>query len=399
MLRLIHISGMNQGKFVFAQLMSLIDPNDFGRCVEKYKGNHRVRNFSCWHQFLSLSFGQLTHRESLRDVVLCLQAHQSKLYHLGLSKGISRSTLADANEQRDWRIYADFAQILIQKARFLYTSSVLEGLDLTNTLYALDSTTIDLCLDVFWWAKFRKHKAAIKLHTLFDLKCQIPCFIHITDGLCHDVNVLDILDFEADAFYVMDRGYLSWKRLNRIHQSNAFFVTRANDNLAFIRLYSNPVDKSTGIKCDQTVRLKNYYVSKFYPTHFRRIKYYDKELDNTFVFLTNNFQIDAAQIALLYKYRWQIELFFKWIKQHLRIKVFWGESANAVKTQIWVAVCSYVLVAILKKQLEIPASMNEMLQILSISVFDKTPVNQLFTNENYKNGSKSNDNQLILFDL
>jgi hypothetical protein len=276
MLRVIHISGMNQGKYVFAQLMSLIDPNDFSRCVEKYNGNHRVRNFSCWHQFLSLSFGQLTHRESLRDIVSCLQAHQSKLYHLGLSKGISRSTLADANEQRDWRIYADFAQILIQKARFLYASSVLEGLDLTNTFYALDSTTIDLCLDVFWWAKFRKHKAAIKLHTLFDLKCQIPCFIHITDGLCHDVNVLDILDFESDAFYIMDRGYLSWKRLNCIHQSNAFFVTRANYNLAFIRLYSNPVDKSTGIKCDQTVRLKNFYVSKLYPAHFRRIKYYDK---------------------------------------------------------------------------------------------------------------------------
>lgn len=399
MLRLIHISGMNQGKYVFAQLMSLIDPNDFGRCVDKYNGNHRVRNFSCWHQFLGLSFGQLTHRESLRDIVSCLQAHQSKLYHLGLSKGISRSTLSDANEQRDWRIYADFAQILIQKARFLYANSVLEGIDLANTVYALDSTTIDLCLEVFWWAKFRKHKAAIKLHTLFDVKCQIPCFIHITDGLCHDVNVLDILDFEVDAFYVMDKGYLSWKRLNRIHQSNAFFVTRANDNLAFIRLYSNPVDKSIGIKCDQTVRLKNFYVSKFYPTHFRRIKYYDKELDKTFVFLTNNFQVEAAQIALLYKYRWQIELFFKWIKQHLRIKVFWGESANAVKTQIWVAVCSYVLVAILKKQLEIPISMNEMLQILSISVFDKTPVNQLFTNDDYKNISNQNDNQLILFDL
>ena len=399
MLRVIHISGMNQGKYVFAQLMSLIDPNDFSRCVEKYNGNHRVRNFSCWHQFLSLSFGQLTHRESLRDIVSCLQAHQSKLYHLGLSKGISRSTLADANEQRDWRIYADFAQILIQKARFLYASSVLEGLDLTNTFYALDSTTIDLCLDVFWWAKFRKHKAAIKLHTLFDLKCQIPCFIHITDGLCHDVNVLDILDFESDAFYIMDRGYLSWKRLNRIHQSNAFFVTRANYNLAFIRLYSNPIDKSTGIKCDQTVRLKNFYVSKLYPAHFRRIKYYDKELDRTFVFLTNNFQVDAVQIALLYKYRWQIELFFKWIKQHLRIKVFWGESANAVKTQIWVAVCSYVLVAILKKQHQITLSMNEMLQILSISVFDKTHVNQLFTNNDYKNNSNLNDNQLILFDL
>lgn len=390
---------MNQGKYVFAQLMSLIDPNEFRRFVKRYNGDYRVRQFSCWHQFLSLSFGQLTHRESLRDLVVCFQAHESKLYHIGLSKGVSRSTLADANEHRDWRIYADFAQSLIHRARDLYAGAVLEEIDFDNTVYALDSTMIDLCLEVFWWAKFRKHKAAIKLHTLFDVRCHIPCFIHITDGLLHDVNVLDILSFEAEAFYIMDRGYLAWERLYRIHQAKAFFVTRPKDNLAFIRVYSHPADKSNGVKCDQTVRLKNYYVSKDYPIHFRRIKYYDKELDKTFVFVTNNFEVKAIQIALLYKNRWQIELFFKWIKQHLRIKVFWGESANAVKIQIWVAVCTYILVAILKKELQCPLSMNEMLQILSVSPFDKTPVSQLFMNNENKNRDSGNSNQLILFDL
>jgi hypothetical protein len=390
---------MNQGKFVFAQLMSLIDPNDFRRCVTRYQGDYRVRQFSCWHQFLCLSFGQLTHRESLRDIITCLVAHEHKLYHIGLSQGVSRSTLADANEQRDWRIYADFAQILIQRARVLYAGAVLDEVDLENTIYALDATTIDLCLEVFWWAKFRKHKAAVKLHTLFDIRCQIPCFIHITDGLCHDVNVLDILEFERDAFYVMDRGYLDWSRLHHIYEQGAFFVTRAKKNLAFIRVYSNTVDKSNGLRCDQTIRLKNHGSSTEYPEYLRRIKYYDKEQNRTLVFLTNNFEVDALQVTKLYKYRWQIELFFKWIKQHLRIKVFWGESANAVKTQIWVAVCTYVLVAILKKELQISISTNEMLQILSVSPFDKTPVNQLLTKSNCKNETPDNPNQLILFDL
>jgi len=321
------------------------------------------------------------------------------LYHLGLSHGVSRTTLADANEQRDWHIYADFAQILIQRARVLYAGAVLEEIELDNTIYALDSTTIDLCLEVFWWAKFRKHKAAVKLHTLFDIRCQIPCFIHITDGLCHDVNVLDILEFESGAFYVMDRGYLDWIRLHRIHQQGAFFVTRAKKNLAFERVYSHSVDKACELRCDQTIRLKNFYASTEYPDHLRRIKYYDKEQNRTFVFLTNNFEAEALQITLLYRYRWQIELFFKWVKQHLRIKVFWGESPNAVKTQIWVAVCTYVLAAILKKELEISISMNEMLQILSVSPFDKTPVNQLLTNQSYKNSDPNNPNQLILFDL
>lgn len=390
---------MNQGKYVFAQLMSLVDPNEFRRCVKRYSGDYRVRQFSCWHQFLCLSFGQLTHRESLRDIVVCLQAHEPKLYHLGLSKGVSRSTLADANEQRDWRIYADLAQFLIQKARELYAGAVLEDLDLDNSVYALDSTTIDLCLEVFWWAKFRKHKAAVKLHTLFDIRCQVPCFIHITDGLCHDVNVLDILDFEKEAFYIMDRGYLDWIRLYYVHLQGAFFVTRAKKNLAFERIYSNTVDKTSGLRCDQTIRLKNYYAAQDYPDKLRRIKYYDKEQDKSFVFLTNNFEVEAIQITLLYKYRWQIELFFKWVKQHLRIKVFWGESPNAVKTQIWVAVCTYVLVAILRKTHEISISMNEILQVLSVSAFDKTPVNQLLMNPINKNNDPDSHNQLILFDF
>ena len=389
---------MNKGKYVFAQLMELIHPEEFDRCVARYNGNFRVRQFSCWHQFLSLSFGQLSHRESLRDLVTCLHAHESKLYHLGLTKGVSRSTLAEANEQRDWRIYADFAQLLIRRARQMNSQTVdLEGLELSNRLYALDSTTIDLCLEVFWWAKFRKHKAAVKLHTLLDIRCQIPCFIHITDGLLHDVNVLDILDFEANAFYIMDRGYLDWGRLFRISESKAYFVTRAKDNLAFVRVYSRPVDKTTGLICDQAIRLKNYYASKDYPSHLRRIKYHDKELNKTFVFLTNRFGTKAIEIALLYKYRWQIELFFKWIKQHLKIKVFWGESQNAVKTQIWVAVCTYVLVAILKEKLKISQTMNEILQILSVSPFDKTPVNQLLNSTTLQKQEPDNSNQLILF--
>ena len=389
---------MNKGKYVFAQIMELVHPEEFDRCVSKYNGNYRVRQFSCWHQFLGLSLGQLTHRESLRDLVACLRAHQDKLYHLGLTKGISKSTLADANERRDWRIYADLAQLLIRKARLLNPQTVdMEGLELDNRIYALDSTTIDLCLEVFWWAKFRKHKAAIKLHTLLDVRCQIPCFIHTTDGLTHEVIVLDVLDFEVGAFYIMDKGYLDWQRLFRITRSKAYFVTRAKDNLAFVRVYSRPVDRSAGIICDQTIRLKNYYPAKDYPRYLRRIKYHDKELGKTFVFLTNHFEAKAIEIALLYKYRWQIELFFKWIKQHLKIKVFWGESANAVKTQIWVAVCTYVLVAILREKLKISQTMNEVLQILSVSVFDKTPVSQLLIKEQLQNQNPDDSNQLILF--
>lgn len=277
--------------------------------------------------------------------------------------------MADANEQRDWRIYSDLAQNLIERARFLFAGATLEDVDLDNTIYALDSTTIDLCLEVFWWAKFRKHKAAVKLHTLLDIRCQIPCFIHITNGLCLDVSVLDVLEFEPDAFYVMDRGYLDWIRLYHIYGQGAFFVTRAKKNIAFVRVYSHTVNKSTGLRCDQTIRLKNYYSSAEYPEYLRLIKYYVKEHNKTLVFLTNNFEVDALQITKVYKYRWQIELFFKWVKQHLRIKVFWGESSNAVKTQIWVAVCTYVLVATLKQKLQISITMNEMLKILSVSPF------------------------------
>jgi hypothetical protein len=391
---------MNKGKYVFAQLMELIHSEQFNRCVDKYGGNFKVRHFNCWHQFLCLSFGQLTQRESLRDVVNCLQAHKSKLYHLGLKSGVSRSTLAEANEKRNWQIYADFAQLLIRKARQLNPDTVeLEGLELRNQLYALDSTTIDLCLEVFWWAKFRKHKAAIKLHTLLDIRCQMPCFVHITDGLTHDVNILDILSFEADAFYIMDRGYIDWDRLFRISQSQAYFVCRAKNNLAFVRLYSAKVDRETGLICDQTIRLKNFYAAKEYPKYLRRIKYHDKDLNKTFVFLTNHFEAKALEIAQLYKYRWQIELFFKWIKQHLKIKVFWGETENAVKTQVWAAVCTYVLVAILKEKLKIPHTMNEILQILSVSVFDKTPINQLFSKSDLQNPEEPNSNQLRIFDL
>ena len=389
---------MNRGKYVFAQLLSLLDHNDFNRCVERYQGNYRVRQFSCWHQFLCLSFGQLTHRESLRDVITCLEAHQSKLYHLGLTKGVSRSTLADANEQRDWRIYADFAQILINKARSLQGLTVdLSEISLENPLYALDATTIDLCLEVFWWAKFKKHKGAIKLHTLLDIRCQIPCFVHITDGSVHDVNVLDILEFEADAFYIMDRGYLDWERLFIINEAKAFFVTRAKKNFAFKRQSSNPTDRNTGVICDQLVYLKNLNAIKDYPQKIRRIKYRDKELNKTYVFITNHLDAKAIEIAQLYKNRWQIELFFKWIKQHLRIKVFWGETPNAVKTQVWVAVCTYVMVAILKEKLQTSQTMNEILQILSVSVFDKTPVNQLIMNSASQKSNDDRDNSLTLF--
>jgi hypothetical protein len=388
---------MNKGKYVFAQMMSLIHSEEFARLVEKYDGNYRVRSFNCWNQFLCMSFGQLTHRESLRDIVLCLQSHEKKLYHLGLSNGVKKSTLADVNEKRDWRIYADLAQSLISRARKFYSPSDETAIELANVVYALDASTIELCLSVFWWAKFRRHKGAIKLHTLLDVKCHIPCFIHITAASVHDVNVLDVLEFEVDAFYVMDRGYTDWTRLYQLHQAGAFFVIRAKNNLAFQRVYSHPVDKSTGLRCDQTIKLKNHYASKDYPSHLRRVKFYDKEHEQHYVYLTNHFEAPALQIAILYLNRWKVEIFFKWIKQHLKIKTFWGESHNAVKTQIWVAVCTFVLVAILKHKFKILHSMNEILQILSVSAFDKTPVNQLFIKNQLHNSEHDKDNQLILF--
>lgn len=389
---------MHQGTYVFSQLMSLIHRQSFNRLVDKYNGNYRVRSFSCWHQFLCMSFGQLTHRESLRDIVTCLNAHQEKLYHLGFTQGVKRSTLADANENRDYRIYEALAYKLIVKARKLYQHSLTE-IDLDHIVYALDSTTIELCLDVFWWARFRKHKAAIKLHTLLDVKCEIPCFIYISDGKYHDVNVLNILDFEPDAFYIMDRGYTDWSGLYKIHQSGAFFVIRAKRNLSCQRIYSRQVDKSTGLRCDQTVRLKGYYASIDYPEKLRRVKFYDAEHQVQYVYLTNHFEADPMQIVILYLNRWKVEIFFKWIKQHLRIKRFWGETPNAVKTQIWIAVCTFVLVAILKKKLNSQHSLNEILQILSVSALNKMPVNQLITNINTKKPNTPNHNQLNIFDL
>jgi transposase len=393
---------MNQGKYVFSQLMDLVHSMEFSRCVKRYDGDKGVRSFSCWHQFLCLSFGQLTHRNSLRDITTCLEAHSAKHYHLGLTNGVSRSTLAEANEKRNWQIYADLAQLLIKRAQAMDKSPELEGLAIDNKIYALDSSTVDLCLEVFWWAKFRKTKGAIKLHTLLDIKHQIPVFVHITDGAVSDVKVLDIMEFEPGAFYVMDRGYVDWGRLYKIESCKAFFVTRAKTNTVWSRVRSAKVEKEAslaGIRCDQTIKLSSAKGVKEYPVLMRRVKYYDAELKKTFVFLTNNFELSALQIALLYKNRWKVELFFKWIKQHLDVKVFWGYSENAVKTQIWVAVCVYVLVKIMKEKLKISQTMNEILQILSVSIFDKTPVNQLFRIPELQELELSDSNQLNLFEL
>jgi transposase len=389
---------MYQGKLVFSQLMSFIQKYDFNKCVSRYRGHYKIRRFSCWDQFLCMAFAQLTYRESLREIVTCLGAMQNKLYHLGFRSHISRSTLADANENRDWRIYADFAQLLINDARKLYSDEDF-AIELDNTIYALDSTTIDLCLSLFPWASFRKHKGAIKLHTLLDLRGNIPFFIKITDGLVHDVNILDELIPEPGSFYIMDRGYLDFARLYYLQQYSSFFVIRAKSNLQFRRLYSHPIDKSTGIKCDQTILLTGFYPSKDYPDKLRRVKYYDNVNDKNLTFLTNNFILPALTIAKLYKSRWQIELFFKWIKQHLRIKSFYGTSENAVKTQIWIAISIYVLVAIVKKQLKIAMPLYTFLQILSVSVFEQVHILQLVRNPIYRNNEGHISNQLNLFDL
>jgi hypothetical protein len=367
---------MNKGKYIFSQLFDILPKYEFDKCVARYKGDYRVKGFTCWVQFLTMSFGQLTNRESLRDTVNCLSAHHQKFYHLGITCPIKRSTLAESNETRNWQIYADFAQVLLRKARLLYIDDDF-GLDLENTIYALDATTIDLCLSVFWWAKFRQKKAAVKLHTLLDLRGDLPVFIQITDGKTHDVNILDELVFEPLAIYLMDKGYLDFARLFKINQASAFFVTRAKINLACKRLYSSKVEKELGLRCDQTIKLTGYKSSKAYPEKLRRVKYYDKEQGKTYVFLTNNFEITAMHVALLYKHRWKIELFFKWIKQHLKIKKFWGETENAVKTQIWIAVCTYLMVAIIKKELKIDRNLYEILQIISVSIFDKSQLKQL----------------------
>lgn len=389
---------MYTGKTVFAQLLEHLPQHQFRQCVKRYKGNHKVRSFSCLDQYLCLFFAQLTYRESLRDITTCLLGMQNKLYHMGIRGKIARSTLADANENRSWLIYQDFAQVLIHQARELYSKDSF-GVTLNETVYALDSTTIDLCLSLFPWAKFRKHKGAVKMHTLLDLRGNIPSFIAITDGRVHDVNVLDVLIIEAGSFYIMDRGYIDFERLYRIHQAQGFFVTRGKSNLVFERQYSRPVDKDAGLRCDQTIKLTGEDSSEKYPEPLRRIKYIEPETGKTYVFLTNNFVLAPQVIADLYKSRWQIELFFKWIKQHLRIKVFYGTSENAVKTQIWIAISVYVLIALVKKKLDLEISLYTFLQILSVSVFEQVDILQLVTNSAGMNTETYICNQLNLFDL
>lgn len=389
---------MNQGQTIFAQIMSYIPKHRFDACVKKYQGNYKVQSFTCWEQLLVMAFAQLTYRESLRDIETCLRAMQNKLYHIGIRSKISRSTLADANLNRDWRIYAEFAYILIDQAKELYRDDKFFK-ELDETIYALDSTTIDLCLSLFSWAKFRKTKSAIKIHTLLDLQNNIPSFFSITDGSVHDVNLLDELLIQIGAFYVIDRGYIDFERLFKLNISSAYFVTRAKVNLQFKRIYSHQVDKSLGLICDQSIFLKGYYPSKYYPEKLRRIKYFDSQNNRRLVFLTNNFRLPAITIADLFKQRWQIELFFKWIKQNLKIKSFYGNSANAVKTQVCIAISVYVLLAIIKKKINLEHSLYTFLQLISISIFEKTPIISMFSNDYYMNEIKDDPNQLFLFNL
>lgn len=388
---------MNSGQTVFAQLMELVPAYEFRKCVERYRGHYKVKRFSCWEQFLAMAFAELTYRESLRDIEACLRASQSKLYHMGFRGKVARNTLANANSVRDWRIFADFAQVLIGIARPLYAGEDL-GFQLEQTVYALDSTTIDLCLALFPWALFRKRKAAVKLHTLLDVRAKIPTVIVITSGKAHDVTILDEFLFEPGAIYVMDRGYVDFKRLHFIQEASAFFVTRAKRNFRCRRLYSNPVDKTTGLQCDQTVVLTGLYASKDYPEKLRRIRYRDPETGKRFVFLTNNHALPALVIAQLYRARWHVELFFKWIKQHLRIKTFYGTSENAVKTQIWIAIAVYVLVAIVKKHLNLSQSLYGILQILSVTQFEKTPISRLFSEDHAAENGPDGPEQLFLLE-
>lgn len=388
---------MESNRILFSQLTDFLSQRDFRKCVERYRGNHKVQSFTCWDQFLCMTFAQLTYRESLRDIQVCLRVSAHKLYHMGIRGTVSRNTLSNANKVRDWRIYADFAHVLIGEARSLYAADGF-GVELNHTAYALDASTIDLCLSLFPWAVFRKTKSAVKLHTLLDLRGNIPALVIITDGKVHDVNILDVMTFEPGAFYMMDRGYLDYARLYRVHQSQAFFVTRAKKNSDFKRLYSNPVDKASGVQCDQVVRPNGFYTRKDYPEKLRRIRYFDMENNKRYIFLTNNFTLPALTITQLYQCRWQVELFFKWIKQHLRIKKFYGTTENAVKTQIWIAISAYVLVAIIKKRLDIKASLYTMLQILSVSLFEKTPILQAFSEAPSKTEKDGSPKQLILFD-
>ena len=389
---------MNAGRTVFSQLIEFLPHQEFQKCVARYGGDRYLKNLSCWDQYLAMAFAQLTYRESLRDIEACLRSVGAKLYHMGFRSKVARSTLADANESRDWRIYADFAQVLIAIARPLYARDPI-GIDLDQSLYALDSTTIDLCLSLFPWAKFRKHKAAVKMHTLLDLHGNIPTFIRITDGKVHDVNILDEIMPEPGAFYVMDRGYIDFERLFVLTLSAAFFVVRTKSNVLLQRRYSHPVDKRTGVRSDQTVILTSVESASAYPDALRRVSYFDAETGKRLKFLTNNFTLPALTIAQIYKCRWQVELFFKWIKQHLRIKAFYGTSENAVKTQIWIAVSVYVLVAIVRKQLELDASLYQILQILSVSLFEKTPILCALQAIDEDANFTHNVNQLILFEF
>ena len=389
---------MNSGRTVFAQLIGHLPHREFQKCVARYRGDRYAKNFSCWDQYLAMGFAQLTYRESLRDIETCLGAIGRKLYHMGFRSGVPRSTLADANESRDWRIYADFAQGLIATARRLYARDPM-GVDLDQSLYALDSTTIDLCLALFPWARFRRRKGAVKMHTLLDLHGNIPAFVHITSGKVHDVKVLDRIAPEAGAFYVMDRAYIDFERLFIFTLSAAFFVVRAKSNLLLERRYSHPVDKSTGVRSDQTVLLSSYQSATVYPDPLRKVSYYDAETGKRLKFLTNNFTLPAQTIAQIYKQRWQVELFFKWIKQHLRIKAFYGTSENAVRTQIWIAVSVYLLVAIVKKRLALPGSLYTFLQVLSVTLFEKMPISQALQNQPSQNDLLPNPNQLILFEI
>ena len=388
---------MHTGKLVFAQVMEHLPLSTFHRCVDHYGGQHKVQRLSCLDQYLCMAFAQLTYRESLRDIQACLRAQSSKLYHMGFRATMARNTLAHANATRDWRIYCEFAQSLIRTARRLYADDAW-GVDLANTVYALDATTIDLCLSVFPWAPFRSTKAAIKLHTLLDLRGNIPSFLCITDGKVHEVNILDQLTPEPGAFYLMDRGYLDFERLGRLAAAGSFFVTRAKSNLNARRRYSHPIDKRTGLVCDQSVILTGFYSRQGFESPLRRIRFKDPTSGKTLIFLTNNFALPALTITQLYRQRWQIELFFKWIKQHLRIKTFFGTSENAVKTQIWIAISAYVLVAIVKKRLALSASLYEILQILSLTMFEQTPLSQLLTLSEAPLGTPGSANQLILFD-
>ena len=388
---------MYAGKIVFSQLVDHLPMHSFRRCVERYHGHYKVQSFSCLDQYLCMAFAQLTYRESLRDIEACLRAQRAKLYHMGIRGHVSRATLADANEKRDWRIHADFAQALIGIARRLYVDDPF-GVDLDNTVYALDATTIALCLTLFPWAPFQRSKAAIKLHTLLDLRGNIPAFIHITTAKWNDSWVLDELTPEPGAFYIMDRGYIDFARLHRLNRQAAFFVVRGHVNFRFRRLYSHPIDKQTGLICDQTIVITGRRSATHYPDKLRRIKYRDAETENTLVFLTNNLTLPALTIARLYKSRWQVELFFKWIKQHLRIKRFFGNSENAVKTQVWIAVSVYVLIAIIKKRLGIDASLYTILQVLSVTVFEKTPLLHVLSEAEHTEESHTSYNQLNLFD-